>query len=43
LRSPDFILAKEGIVVIRVSTDEVERRPAVVLARIAQAAPPSTA
>jgi very-short-patch-repair endonuclease len=37
------VLVKEGIVVLRVSTDEVERWPAVVLARIAQAAPPSTA
>ena len=36
-------LAKEGIVVLRFSTDEVERWPAVVLTRIAQAAPPSTA
>ena len=36
-------LAKEGISVLRFSTEEIEGHPAVVLAAIAQAAPPSTA
>ena len=36
-------LVKEGIRVLRFSTDAVENRSAVVLAEIAQAAPPSTA
>jgi very-short-patch-repair endonuclease len=36
-------LAKECISVLRFSTSEVETRPAVVLATIAQAAPPSPA
>ena len=36
-------LAKEGIRVLRFSVEELELRQAVVLATIAQAAPPSTA
>lgn len=39
----DTWLSEEGIRVIRFSVEEVERRPAVVLAAIAQAAAPSTA
>jgi hypothetical protein len=35
--------SKEQIRVLRFSIEEIERRPAVVLATIAQAAPPSTA
>jgi very-short-patch-repair endonuclease len=35
-------LAKEGIRVLRFTMEDVEQRPAMVLARIAQAAPPST-
>ncbi|MEO6396420.1 MAG: endonuclease domain-containing protein [Devosia sp.] len=36
-------LAGEGIRVLRFTAAEIEERPAVVLAKIAQAAPPSTA
>jgi very-short-patch-repair endonuclease len=36
-------LGGEGITVIRFSAEEVERRPAAVVAAIAAAAPPSTA
>ena len=36
-------LAREGISVLRLSTAEIENRPAAVLAAIAQAALPSTA
>jgi len=36
-------LEKEGILVIRFSTEEVEARPAAVLTSIARGAPPSTA
>jgi very-short-patch-repair endonuclease len=36
-------LKKEGITVIRFTADDVELRPAAVIAAIAQAAPPSTA
>ncbi len=36
-------LTKEGIRVLRFSVEELETRPAVVMAAIAQAAPPSTA
>jgi very-short-patch-repair endonuclease len=36
-------LSKEGITVIRFSADEVETRPAAVIAAIARVAPPSTA
>jgi len=39
----DNWLAGQGIRTVRFSTEEVERRPAVVLAAIAQAAAPSTA
>ena len=35
-------LAREGIRVLRFSVEELERRPAVIMAAIAQAAPPST-
>ena len=36
-------LSEEGITVIRFSADEVETRPAAVIAAIARVAPPSTA
>nr|WP_295883647.1 DUF559 domain-containing protein [uncultured Devosia sp.] len=36
-------LNKEGLTVIRFSADEVETRPAAIIAAIARAAPPSTA
>jgi very-short-patch-repair endonuclease len=36
-------LNREGIRVLRFTAEEIERRPAMVLAAIAQAAPPSTA
>ena len=36
-------LAKEGITVIRFSVEEIDARPAAVLATVARGAPPSTA
>jgi very-short-patch-repair endonuclease len=42
-RRTAWLWSKEQIRVLRFSTEEVETRPAVVLAAIAQAAPPSTA
>jgi len=42
-RRTAWLWSKEQIRVLRFSVEEVERRPAVVLAAIAQAAPPSTA
>ena len=35
-------LAREGIIVLRFSVADIERRPAMVVAKIAQAAPPTT-
>ena len=42
-RRTAWLWSKEQIRVLRFSAEEIERRPAVVLAAIAQAAPPSTA
>jgi very-short-patch-repair endonuclease len=42
-RRTEWLWSNEQIRVIRFSVEEIERRPAVVLATIAQAAPPSTA
>lgn len=43
IRRTTWLLEKEGIRILRFSVEEIETRPAVVLANIAQAAPPSTA
>ena len=42
-RRTAWLLAHEGILVLRFTVADVEQRPAWVVAKIAQAAPPSTA